>query len=267
MIGAPSCRQRPVEIAVPFACVGLARRTGTSPVLMAARAVSGSNGSSHSRPAVEQREYFPCAAEHKPVADIPQMWGPGDQENEKDYVDLRLRVGGRSRGWHGEDGFGAIRPNDERQLHGRWPRPLWRKRPDFRLAPAVQFVSLAPPSLLAPSWILTKRPCRTTCGLARLFKKEKKKVGDAVRSLLSGALLAGTILLDVSAASAQDRTYPFCATISGIGHECVFDNLAQCQQTTEGEGGWCDPNPAAGGPRGQSSTFLERGPEPQPPNR
>jgi hypothetical protein len=61
---------------------------------------------------------------------------------------------------------------------------------------------------------------------------------------ISLALLLATAtgaLLDIGSASAQE-TYstPWCMVSPGIGKEC-YQNLAQCQQGRQGNGGFCSP--------------------------
>jgi hypothetical protein len=58
-----------------------------------------------------------------------------------------------------------------------------------------------------------------------------------MRRLFAAAILA---LAAGGPASAQSaKNYAFCSGTLGIGTDCIFDDLAQCQQTIQGEGGFC----------------------------
>ena len=46
-----------------------------------------------------------------------------------------------------------------------------------------------------------------------------------------------------SASAQAAKSYQFCSVVSGIGTECIYDNLAQCAQNVEGNGGWCKEGP------------------------
>lgn len=52
------------------------------------------------------------------------------------------------------------------------------------------------------------------------------------------------------AAQAQRYTnYPVCAVYSARTVSCAFNNLAQCQMSVSGRGGFCEPNPNYEPPR------------------
>jgi hypothetical protein len=88
-----------------------------------------------------------------------------------------------------------------------------------------------------------------------------------MRLLLWTTILAACATLGANVAMAQTaKSYPYCATTSGIGTECTFDNLAQCQQDVEGVGGWCDLSKAYQGRSGAFGTMGSRQ-NPQPPNQ
>jgi hypothetical protein len=87
-----------------------------------------------------------------------------------------------------------------------------------------------------------------------------------MRWLVAVAIIAAGALTNVGPANAQNRS--FCATNSGISsHECLFDNLAQCQQDLNGTGAeWCDLNPSLQDKPGHSFQSESTGPQPQAPN-
>ena len=65
-----------------------------------------------------------------------------------------------------------------------------------------------------------------------------------MRILFALAFFAAGAVLGTGPAAAQvAKSYPFCSNTSGIGKECVYDNIAQCQQDVEGIGGWCQRGP------------------------
>jgi hypothetical protein len=60
-----------------------------------------------------------------------------------------------------------------------------------------------------------------------------------MKALVTMALLASAALMDIAPALAQESyATPWCSYTSGIGKEC-YQNLAQCQQNIEGNGGFC----------------------------
>ncbi len=65
-----------------------------------------------------------------------------------------------------------------------------------------------------------------------------------MRLLFAMAVLAAAATFGTIPASAQAaKSYQFCSVVSGIGTECIYDNLAQCAQNVEGNGGWCKEGP------------------------
>jgi hypothetical protein len=61
-----------------------------------------------------------------------------------------------------------------------------------------------------------------------------------MRLLSATVLFAAAATLCAAPASAQvAKSYQFCSVVSGIGTDCTYDNVAQCQQNVEGNGGFC----------------------------
>jgi hypothetical protein len=88
-----------------------------------------------------------------------------------------------------------------------------------------------------------------------------------MRLVFALALFATGAMLNVGPASAQTaKAYPFCATVSGFGTECNYENLSQCQQDINGMGGTCELNKSLiGKPGAYNSSGY--GPEPQQPDQ
>lgn len=62
--------------------------------------------------------------------------------------------------------------------------------------------------------------------------------------LLTGAMLVNFAPAGIAPAMAQENfPTPWCSVTSGIGKEC-YQNLAQCQQNIQGNGGFCNPTSA-----------------------
>ena len=62
-----------------------------------------------------------------------------------------------------------------------------------------------------------------------------------MKTLIMTALLAGAIFNDTALAVAQEAyPTPWCSVTSAIGREC-YQNLAQCQQNIQRNGGFCNP--------------------------
>jgi hypothetical protein len=62
-----------------------------------------------------------------------------------------------------------------------------------------------------------------------------------MKTLFTMTLLAGAMMAGAVPASAQESyPTPWCSVSSGIGKEC-YQNLAQCQQNIQGNGGFCTP--------------------------
>lgn len=84
-----------------------------------------------------------------------------------------------------------------------------------------------------------------------------------MRFFVAAAMLAAVATQGVGPASAQvAKNYAFCSVTSGVGTDCTYDNLAQCQQNIEGNGGFCKH-----GPGFDASHPLGTGEFPQPPNQ
>ncbi len=58
-----------------------------------------------------------------------------------------------------------------------------------------------------------------------------------MRLIIAAAILAMAASGPASAQTAKN--YAFCSVTSGIGTDCIYDNLAQCQQNIQGMGGFC----------------------------
>jgi hypothetical protein len=83
-----------------------------------------------------------------------------------------------------------------------------------------------------------------------------------MRLCLATALLATGMALNVGSAMAQESyPTPWCSNTSGIGKEC-YQNLAQCQQNVQGNGGFCNPTADY-----KPEQPLGYGPFPQRPNQ
>jgi hypothetical protein len=68
-----------------------------------------------------------------------------------------------------------------------------------------------------------------------------------MRTVLMCAATAVMVITMTSAASAQGApVWPWCAVMTlkdGLSTNCGFANVRQCEQTINGIGGWCEPNP------------------------
>jgi hypothetical protein len=67
-------------------------------------------------------------------------------------------------------------------------------------------------------------------------EKEMTKMRSAIMTAAAFALLFGA----GPAAAQENYPTPWCSSTSGIGKEC-YQNLAQCQQNIQGNGGFCSP--------------------------
>jgi hypothetical protein len=84
-----------------------------------------------------------------------------------------------------------------------------------------------------------------------------------MRVIFAAAVVAAAATCGVAPASAQAaKNYAFCSVTSGIGTDCIYDNLAQCQQDIQGNGGFCKH-----GSGYDASHPLGTGEFPQPPNQ
>jgi hypothetical protein len=57
------------------------------------------------------------------------------------------------------------------------------------------------------------------------------------------AVLTASAIGDVAPAAAAKDSHvgAWCSSTSGIGKQCVFENIGQCEQDVQGIGGWCEP--------------------------
>jgi uncharacterized protein DUF3551 len=64
---------------------------------------------------------------------------------------------------------------------------------------------------------------------------------------VTAVMLTG-LSLDMTAANAAAKTYPWCARYASSAGECSFDTFQQCLNDVSGIGGGCTSNPAYSGP-------------------
>ena len=100
----------------------------------------------------------------------------------------------------------------------------------------------------------------------RLGRGEGQHNGDPhMRTLiLSSGLLAAALMAGPQPAFAQTQEKAFCLEGQAGLRNCIYDNMAQCQQALGGRQGECIPNPQRSGTTGAGGSQREPGIVPPP---